>query len=420
MSMTRPSAHPILEPLDYELTPEHAAALLQDEHLEIYSLLWNAALATAVDGPALRVERLSLEAASDDYPDSDLRLQASRIVCEDSGWGALLPHEQKHAEAAIDPLAAPFPPLLSTTLAAAGKGQLDATGQRHHDASACAPLARLLGDPGRWQVDTVLLRDPALTLDRLVEQMAQGGIGRPSTFASRVSAALDNDLIRQAGGRVVVGDYGREVLEKRDSLPAISQIDATFSADLERALEQIETESSCAGEVLQNFTQRALGEDSMLADWLDELVIDGESMTEAAVRAQMTLPAVGDWAAFSLPASLSPEHLVADAERARQLRKELDGLLAGANRRSWKQAAPRERAAARLAALEGQAGFDMGPGLLKQSTRDLALRWWIDLAPDEYALNAAELAQASRRQAQLDPLALQRLSVLAHELATVL
>lgn len=40
MAVSSDSAHPMIEPLDYRLTPERAAAELQGEHLALYSLIW--------------------------------------------------------------------------------------------------------------------------------------------------------------------------------------------------------------------------------------------------------------------------------------------------------------------------------------------------------------------------------------------
>jgi DNA topoisomerase IA len=114
MTAPRQSAHPILEPLEHALTPERAALILAGDNLTVYSLLWKAAIATAMDGPALRAERLTLDVNSDAFP-GNVRLQAAQVVSEESGWGELLPSELHAAEYRIDEFAAPFPSLQPET-----------------------------------------------------------------------------------------------------------------------------------------------------------------------------------------------------------------------------------------------------------------------------------------------------------------
>jgi hypothetical protein len=134
----------------------------------------------------------------------------------------------------------------------------------------------------------------------------------------------------------------------------------------------------------------------------------------------MILPATRDWTVFCLPPGLAPHNLLHDEARACHLRDELDALLAVADRSAWKKAAPRRRAAVRLAALEGRAIFHTSEKLLAQGARDIALRWWIDLTPDEYALSAAELAQARTLLAALDESNTQAITSISEELAIVL
>ena len=401
MIVTRPSAHPILEPLDYALTPEIAATRLQGDDLAVYTLLWNAALATAMDGPALRVEHLSLALRCANAPDADfgMQLRSSQVACQDPGWGQLLASEQRCAQTSADEFAASFAPQIAQALAATGPGQLDAAGRRRRGDSACAPAAQLLGNPCDWSVDAVMLRDPALRMDQLIEQMAQHGIGRPSTYADRLAAALENDLIEDDGARLRVGQYGQTLLRHLDGTAPLARVDAAFSADLEQQLAAIETLPARAGEVLGVFIERALGQQSALTAWLDALLVDGESMSDTAARVEMMLPATNGWKAFHLPAGLAPENLVRDAVRASQLREDLDTALAAPDRAGWRQASPRGRAAARLCMLEAHPAFPGGDDLLMHSARDIALRWWIDLAPDEARLNAADLAQARARAA---------------------
>jgi DNA topoisomerase IA len=53
MTKAHVQAHPMIEPLDYGLTPEAARDVLAGDALEVYGLLWNAALATLAEGPVV-------------------------------------------------------------------------------------------------------------------------------------------------------------------------------------------------------------------------------------------------------------------------------------------------------------------------------------------------------------------------------
>ena len=55
------SAHPMLEPADYGLTPELAGQRMSGDQLAAYTLLWHAAVATLQDGPAIRRQHVLLE-----------------------------------------------------------------------------------------------------------------------------------------------------------------------------------------------------------------------------------------------------------------------------------------------------------------------------------------------------------------------
>lgn len=398
MSANHISAHPMLEPLDYDLTPEAASGSLRGELLDLYSILWNAGLATAMDGPALRKEELVIQLTSPagaGSTDSMLAFQTVGIRCVDPGWGALLPSEITKVQVHDAVIGTAFPEILDTQLAMCGPPQLDAAGRRVRGVTQCQGLNALADSTDTWQVNVAQIHDPSLSLDVLVERMAENGIGRPSTFADRLTAALENDLIRDTDDeRLAVGEYGKTVLAALAALPAETIISAQFSAELESALCDIETDPSLAGWALRQFCMRVLGIDPALADWLDELVIEGESLNEALARAEARLPPANSWNSFAMPSGMSPERLVNDPEAACKVREEIDQLLAAPNRDHWRRFTPKRRAASRLAALGLADHAFSSDGLAERAARDITLRWWIDLAPNENPLSDTELDEA--------------------------
>jgi hypothetical protein len=407
MSIPNVSAHPMLEPLDYDLTPEAAGRSLRGDLLDLYTLLWNAGLATVVDGPALRREELVIQLTSPvetDGSDFGLALQAVAVRCVEPGWGDLLPSELTRAQASNAVLGAAFPKLVDEQLTRCGPPLLDDTGRRVRGIVQCQSLVALVDNTKPWQADVALISDPSLSIDLLLERMADQGVGRPSTYADRLAAALENDLVcDRAGEQLAVGEYGHKVLAALSAMPTGTTVDAQFSADLESALHDIEADPSIGGAALRHFCVRALGTEPALADWLDELAIEGESLNEALARAEARLPQANSWDAFTLPYGMSPECLVRNPEAACQVRDEVDQLLATPNRGHWKRYTPRRRAASRLAAIGLSDQAFPADGLASRATRDIALRWWIDLAPNENPLTDAELDEPRAIVLAFDP-----------------
>lgn len=407
MSERHVSAHPILEPLDYEFTPESARAQLNGDLLTVYALLWTAALASAVDGPVIRPESIELQlraSATDSSSDPALLVGAFQDQCLDRGWGELLPSELHRSVLCTADVVAAFPEVVTNALKESGQGQLDGAGRRIRSAQQCTSFVSLLDLSTSWRAEIATLSDPAPSLDRLIELMVENGIGRPSSFADRLTAAIDNNLVLHANNQVTVGDDGQQVLDALSKLPHDAVIDAKFNADLERALLSIETDHYLAGEILSQFCERALGAETALADWLDAQVIVGESLNESLARAEATLPPANSWDAFPLPAGMSPERLARNPEHAINLRAELDEILAKPDRRHWKQASSRQRAVWRLAAL-GDAHTHIKlsfEDLAATGSRDIVLRWWIDLAPQEAPLSNDELHETRARMLTLD------------------
>lgn len=392
------SAHPMIEPLDYAMTPQRAAEHLSGDPLALYSLIWRGALATQVEGPVLVSTVIDLVAGPSATPgaaDVRLRIHGLDPLCsaeDDASWARLLPEEVLPMARQEGLRGNPLPDALRDAIEALGPGLLDGDGWRCHDDAACMALRPLLPAPATWRVSTVV-DEPAYGFDRLLRDMASGDVGRPSTYADGIERTLKNDLL-SAGEALQVAQGGAQLLARIDELAAresgAQRVDAEFSRDLGLALSAIEDDPSLAGATLLRFAQRALGIDATaLAAWLDDLQIDGESLDAAMARAANSLPAADSWDAQTLPVGLAPQLLCKEPEALLSAREQLDRLLADADMPGWKALNNRQRAARRLHLLS------LGGSLrawLETAARDLLLRWWIDLAPQERALLEEEVS----------------------------
>lgn len=417
MSRRHGSAHPMLEPLVYDLTPEKAGASLQGELLDIYTLLWNAAVATQMDGPALREQLLELRLLPrEDIDDAEpeLVLQARQQHCVDEGWQALLPSESLCPHSRQSSAREAFASELNRVIHAWGPGELDALGGRSHSAAQCAEWAESLPATERWRASVVKLSEPRLSLDRLIEEMARSGVGRPSTFASTLEAALVSGLIQNEDNSLEVGPLGQDILAAMARQPQVGALDAAYSADLEGSLKRVETSPAQAGSVLDEFCLRALGQHTKLAGWLDELLIEGESLSEALARSDAQLPAANSWDIATLPLGLAPEALTRCPQEAAALRQEVDQVFAQADHSGWKRLSARQRAVCRTWVVQMST---MGAEVfwLTRISRDIGWRCWIDLAPEEPPLRNEELSAAHQRLSTLSDDDRARLSQLAEQ-----
>jgi hypothetical protein len=386
MSDSRSRAHPMIEPLDYSLTPEKARSALSGNALAVYSLLWNAALATMAEGPAIREQKLVLTASNPTEDSITAFLQSRSQRIEEPGWLEALPSEDKPA----DSITVPLPELLQTTLESLPT-RLEADGSRSSSPNACAQFVALLGEPASWTCEIVEDFPEPLQYDGMIEQMAANGVGRPSTFGGRLQLAIENDLVVDGEDGLTVGDRGQTILKALSLLPDAAVINAAFCSEFEAKLEEVELEPSKAGTVLTEFSERALGSSTGLAGWLDDLSIQGESLNEAIRRAANSLPRADSWGEVVLPFGIAPLRFVARPEQAQTARSELDAMFAASDIPRWKALSPRGRAVRRVAAIAAaDTGLDVSSWAARCS-RDVAWRWWIDLGPDEVPLRIDEL-----------------------------
>jgi hypothetical protein len=312
-------------------------------------------------------------------------LQARAYVVVDGGWGGLLPDEAARLMGDGAEFSAALRDRLDAIPAA-----LDGHGGRRRGDAACAALLGLFAEPATWRCATVERRT-ALRCDGVLERMAANGVGRPSTFAGRLRAALDNQVVADSADGIVVGAHGRALLAALAALPPEERVDARYSNELEQALLDVERTPALAGQVLASFSRRATGIVPPLAAWLDGLAIDGESLEQVIHRAEMALPAAVSWDGDMVPGGLLPSRLARRHEDAAALRAALDAFLADPDRDAWRRLRPRDRAVRRLAALASLHRTVEPESALRLGNRDIVWRWWLDLGPGEAPVEAYEL-----------------------------
>lgn len=385
MSDARSLAHPMIEPLDFALTPEAASEVLAGDALAVYGLLWNAALATAAEGPAMRQEKLVFAVTPPEQGAITALLQARQQTVEDAGWIDILPMEDPRLGDAENAM---FPPPLQAALDD-GATTLDANGTQRRGPQECAPMLQHVGAPSTWSCKIVDRQ--ALQYDTLIEQMAANGVGRPSTFGGRLQQAVNNGLVTESAKGLVVGQYGQILLDALSKLPDSAVVNAAFCMQLETQLEEIERTPTTAGAVLMAFCERATGQATELATWLDGLEIEGESLDEALRRVAHRLPRADSWDHAALPFGINPRLLVRSPDEVAAVRSALDSLLAMPDTMRWKGLSARGRAVRRLAAITTVTPIQETKAWVAIASRDIVWRWWLDLGPDEVPFQVDEL-----------------------------
>lgn len=390
------SAHPMLEPADYALTPELAKERLSGAPLTVYRLLWHAAVATLQDGPAIRRQTSVLGfAAPHCGRPAGFEIHIQHDLVESAGWAcnALAAELDRLAPQRASAASLPLQQWIARV-----PTQLIDGGWRVRSAPALAHLARTLPAPASSDFKVVARRPQDLSMDVLLQQMSEHHVGRPSTYAGAIERALDGDLIHDRGG-LAVGKKGAQLLALL--APHGNAFSAQACEDLGNDLADVETGMLDAGEVLNKHTQRMLGMTPALTGWLSNLAIEGETLEQAMDRMASKPPRADGWSGVDLPAGICPTTHLADHGAALALREELDSRLCGPDPQAWRAAGHRGRALARLAALCWMAHGPARPRLrrlLRHGNRDLAWRWWIDLAPSERPISWPELIAAMRKQ----------------------
>lgn len=268
-------AHPMLEPLNYDLDPESASRFLDGNHSKVYELLWRAAIATNLEGPVTRAHQLRTK-VSDKL---SLCLKWQELL--EPGWSNLI----------------------STDFSGEYFGETSYLG--YEDMPFAIPKYNkncLFSSSQIQHIDFILSEDANITLQvktppqkyltysSLLENMVAYKVARPSTYANALNSVIKNELLLKDGNFLHLASNGEAVYEKISSLPDIEQLNCNFSYEVETAIEKIEQNSNEAGSLLNQFCQQLFKCDTGLAKWIDDLEIDGQILINSDANSSLVVP----------------------------------------------------------------------------------------------------------------------------------
>lgn len=259
------NAHPMLEPVNYDLDPEQASKYFSGNELKIYNLLWNTAVATHVEGPVIRqhqlFSRLSIK--------TTLCLMWSELL--EPGWSSFL------TEYSIGNIH------FNNSLFSSNMNPVFISPYNEHCLLSKEYLNNLsFSFNPEIELTFSVKKAPEenLCYSTIIEQMAKHKVARPSTYASRLESTIKNGLIGQDKDTLFLTTTGNNLLEKIAQLPADEQLNKQTSYAIENAIDAIERDHQKAGELLNHFCEKIFKKTSKLAVWLDNLEIEGETLDE--------------------------------------------------------------------------------------------------------------------------------------------
>ncbi len=258
-------AHPMLEPVNYDLDPEQASQYFSGNELQIYNLLWNAAVATYVEGPVVRQHQLFSALSSN----TSLCIKWNEMI--ETGWTNFIPYESVSISALNNPL------LPSSVTPSFIPPYNEIRLQRCENLKN---LALPLNSELETTVSVKKMPEAELRYSSLIEQMAKFKVARPSTYASRLESTIKNGLIGEDNKTLFLTATGKSYLDKITQLPPNEQLSKQTSFEIEKAIDAIEEDHKLSGTLLNDFCEKILQNTSKLSDWLDELNIEGETLQE--------------------------------------------------------------------------------------------------------------------------------------------
>ena len=208
-------AHEAIRPSDVELTPERVKGDLTHDQYRLYWLIWSRFVACQMSNAVYDAVSVEIEAGSHTF-------RASSSSLKFSGYTAVYEEgrdeEKEEKEGKLPPLA---------------EGQ---------------SLKSLDFQPGQHFTQP----PPRYTDASLIRAMEENGIGRPSTYAPTVSTILDREYVIKDGKYLhttPLGEVVNGLMEDKFS----DIVDTGFTANMERALDNVETGSKQWKELLQEF-----------------------------------------------------------------------------------------------------------------------------------------------------------------------
>lgn len=255
----------MLEPISYDLDPEQASQYFCGDELKIYSLLWNAAVATHIEGPVIRQHQLDSSLS----PKTTLCLKWNELL--EPGWsnyltsGSMTNLYFKNIFFSSD--------LIPVSITPYNKNRL-LSSEYSND------LRFTFSPENKPDIKVKKTSNESFNYSTLIEQMAKYKVARPSTYADRVESTVKNGLIGKDKNALFLTAAGKNLLDKIVQLPAEEQLNKQTSFAIEEAIDQIEQNHEQAGGLLTHFCEKIFKQPVVLAKWLDNLKIEGESLDD--------------------------------------------------------------------------------------------------------------------------------------------
>lgn len=256
--MSEHDAHPMLEPIDYEIDPESAKSYLSGNQLKIYSLLWNAAFATYIEGPVIRKHSLSVCLT----PKVNLYLKWSEML--ESGWATYIPLECNENYRIIDG------GMIPSFIPRYNENELSKI-------NASTTIAFCVLEDNAIKTAIKKKIEKKIDYSNLILKMAEKKVSRPSTCASRLMLLEKNGLIEENSKIISLTQKSKHLLELISRKPSNERVNAELSFEIESAARSIERDQSIAAGSLDYFCRTLFNKPTGLADWLHNLKIQEET-----------------------------------------------------------------------------------------------------------------------------------------------
>ena len=209
-------AHEAVRPTNPALTPDEVEKSVTGDAAKLYRLIWSRFIASQMSD--CQQDTVSVDIAAADY-----LFRASGYVVTFDGFTALYEEatdEKEKKETALPPLE-----------------EKDVLKLKE-----LKPEQKFTQPPARYTEAT------------LIRALEENGIGRPSTYAPIITTIIDHDYVEREQKKLVPTKLGRVINDlMMEQFPDI--IDITFSANMEKNLDQIENGKSDWHKTIDDFYQ---------------------------------------------------------------------------------------------------------------------------------------------------------------------
>ncbi|MBR6880504.1 MAG: type I DNA topoisomerase [Clostridiales bacterium] len=238
-------AHEAIRPTHFDLDPEAVKASLSAEQYKLYKLIWDRFLSTQMTAASLDTVTVDAVAGGELF-----RAQGETIT---------------------------FPGFLK-----AYADLKEDTSKDEEDEKVALPelnegdVLKVLKTDAQMKNT---LPPPHYTEATLIKAMEDNGIGRPSTYAPTISVILERNYVEKKGKNIHITDLGKvvtEMLEKNFS----EIVDVSFTAEMERKLDDIETGSKEWTSVLSDFYPGFHKQIAEAADKIEKVKFEDEKTGE--------------------------------------------------------------------------------------------------------------------------------------------